>query len=82
LTVITANVTGLDLDQALERVNRVIAASENEIRRARTAAVLQAFFVGVALFVGAAVAWFSASEGGRDRESRGYPGFAWHRPRR
>jgi hypothetical protein len=82
LTVITANATGLDLDQASERVNRLITASGRAISRARTAAVLQAFFVGVALFVGAAVAWFCATEGGRDRESRSYPGFAWHRPRR
>lgn len=81
LALITANITGASLDQARENVNRQIAASARELRRARTAAVLQAFFIGAALLVGAAVAWFSACEGGRERETRSYPGFAWHRRR-
>jgi len=81
LTIMTAKVTGLTPEQAEERVNHEITASAQELRKARIAAVLQALFVGLALFVGAAVAWFSACEGGRDRERSTYPGWDWHRRR-
>jgi len=73
LTTITAEVTGIPPDMAAERVNREIAAAKQEIHRARVAGVLQAFFVAAALFVGAAVAWFAACEGGRDRERGTFP---------
>ena len=81
LAVLTANATGVDMAEATARADRQIAASERELRKARVAGVLQALFAGIALFVGAAVAWFSACEGGRDRENRSFPGFAWHRRR-
>ncbi len=81
LSIIVANEAGIDPTQAAIRVDREIASARQELRRARVATVLQAFAVGVALFVGAAVAWFSASEGGRDRDRGSYPGWTWHRRR-
>jgi len=70
---------GLRPDQSVPRVDHAITASAQELHRARVAAVLQAFFIGAALFVGAAVAWFSACEGGRDRETGTFP--VWSRKR-
>lgn len=65
--------TGVRPDESMPRVDHAITASAQELHRARVAAVLQAFFIGAALFVGAAVAWFSACEGGRDRERGVFP---------
>jgi hypothetical protein len=81
LSIVTAKATGIDLEQATARVDAQIEAARQELRRARVATVLQAFAVGVALFVGAAVAWLSASEGGKDRDRATYPGWQWHRRR-
>ena len=67
-TVVSAS-TGIGAEDAAVRVDREIDASARELRRARIAAVLQAFFIGAALFVGAAIAWFTAIEGGSDREA-------------
>jgi len=64
---------GLLPDQSVPRVDHAIAASRDALHRARVAAVLQAFFIGAALFAGAAVAWFAATEGGRDREKGTFP---------
>jgi hypothetical protein len=69
LTLVVASSTGIGAEEAASRVNHEIDASTRELRRARIAAVLQAFFIGAALLVGAAVAWFTATEGGRDREA-------------
>jgi hypothetical protein len=82
LTLVTAKSTGLALEDAQARVDREIAASAQELRRARIAAVLQAFFIGAALFIGAAVAWFTACEGGRDREEGAIPVWDWSMRRR
>jgi hypothetical protein len=68
LAVVTAKSAGLSVEDAQARVDHEISASAQELRRARTVTVLQAFFIGAALFIGAAVAWFTACEGGRDRE--------------
>jgi amino acid transporter len=76
LSAITASVTGLSVEDADARVGHEIAAARDELRRARVAAVLQAFFIGAALLVGAAVAWFCAAEGGREREANILPDFA------
>jgi hypothetical protein len=81
LSVITANATGISIEDAALRTDTQIAAVREELRRARVATVLQAFAVGVALFVGAAVAWLSASQGGQDRDRGTYPGWQWHRRR-
>jgi hypothetical protein len=73
LTTEIANSTSLSIQASQARVEREINASAQELRKARIAAVLQAFFIGAALLVGAAVAWFSACEGGRDREDGVFP---------
>jgi hypothetical protein len=65
--VVAAN-AGLPEEDAATRVDTVIARTGEALRRTRVAAVLQAFMIAAALLVGAAVAWFSAAEGGRDRE--------------
>ncbi len=80
LTTITAAVADIPPDIAAARVNREIASAKQELHRARVAAVLQAFFVAAALLVGAAVAWFAACEGGRDRERRTFPVWRTARP--
>ena len=67
------SVLGVGPDQSMPRVDHAIDASKQELHRARVAAVLQAFFIGAALFAGAAVAWFAAWEGGRDRERGTFP---------
>ncbi|MBA2589013.1 MAG: hypothetical protein H0U98_10350 [Alphaproteobacteria bacterium] len=69
LSAMVGSTTGIGPSEATARVDREIEASTRELRRARIASVLQAFFVGAALLVGAAVAWFTAEEGGRDREA-------------
>ncbi|MBN9554798.1 MAG: hypothetical protein J0H61_09010 [Alphaproteobacteria bacterium] len=79
LATIVAAVADIPPDMAAERANRQIAAAREEIHRARVAGVLQAFFIAAALFVGAAVSWFAACEGGRDRELGLFP--AWGRRR-
>jgi len=74
---------GVNNAQADDRVNRIIGESRDELHRARSAAVMEAFLAAAALFLGAAVAWFSAEEGGRDRELGRIPVWDWRlRPRR
>lgn len=73
---------GVSAPEADERVNHIIAESKDELHRARSAAVMEAFLIAAALLVGAAVAWFSAAEGGRDRELGRLPVWDWSlRPR-
>jgi hypothetical protein len=67
------SVLGVRPDVSVPRVDHAIDASRLALHRARVAAVLQAFFIGAALFAGAAVAWFAAWEGGRDRERGTFP---------
>lgn len=68
---------GVSTAEADDRVNRVIGESKDELRHARGAAVMEAFLAAAALFLGAAVAWFSAEEGGRDRELGRIPVWDW-----
>lgn len=83
LTKIVALRTGINDAEADDRVNRILAESKNELHKARAAAVMEAFLIAAALLVGAAVAWFSAAEGGRDRELGRLPVWDWPlRPRR
>jgi hypothetical protein len=83
LSNIVALRAGVNNAEADDRVNRIIAQSKDELHRARTAAVMEAFLVAAALLLGAAVAWFSAEEGGRDRELGRIPVWDWRfRPRR
>jgi hypothetical protein len=73
---------GLSQDEAAARADRAIADSAAEIHRARQAAVMQAFLVGAALLLGAAVAWFASAEGGRERELGLLPVWDWSFRRR
>lgn len=82
LSDVVANHTGLSVDEAATRTDRVIANSANELYRARAASVLQAFLIGAALLLGAAVAWFAAVEGGRERDTRTPPVWDWSWRRR
>ena len=82
LTLITGVVAGIPEAEAQERVNQAITASTDALHHARVAAVLQTFFVAAALFVGAVVAWFAATEGGKDREKGEYHFWEWSGRRR
>jgi hypothetical protein len=77
LATLTANETGLSTSDASARVDRIITASAEELHRARSAMVLQAFLIAAGLMVGAAVAWYAAVEGGRDRERSRIPVWDW-----
>jgi len=79
LTTITSIVMGVPDAEAKARVDDAITASAQALHRARVAAVLQAFFIAAALFVGAVVAWHAASEGGKDREVGAYQFWEWAR---
>jgi hypothetical protein len=70
---------GVTPDESMPRVDHAITASAQALHRARVAAVLQAFFIGASLFVGAAIAWLSAMEGGKDREAGTFPIFRQRR---
>jgi hypothetical protein len=77
LVELVADRTGLSLDDAATRTNTTIARADEALYRARSAAVLQAFILAASLLVGAAVAWFAAGEGGRDRDRRAGPVWDW-----
>lgn len=81
LTTLAGRLMGLPETEADQRVDRAIATSADELRRARIVAVLQAFFVAVALLTGIAVAWHGATEGGKDRERGAYHFWEWRRHR-
>lgn len=68
LAAMVANQSGIDAAEAETRVNAAVGQSALDVHRARQAAVLQAFLIGAALVLGAAIAAFAAFEGGRDRE--------------
>jgi hypothetical protein len=62
--------------EADARVSKVIPRAHDALRRARQAGVLIAFLSAVALILGAAVSWYAACEGGREREVGG-PSWLW-----
>ncbi len=83
LANVVAMRAGVNDAEADDRVNRVLAESKDELHKARAAAVMEAFLIAAALLLGAAAAWFSATEGGRDRELGRLPVWDWSlRPRR
>src|SRR5262245_60033777 len=65
--LVTARI-GLAQPEAERRVNEVIARAKDDISRARKTGVILAFMAGAAALLGAAVAWFAACAGGRDRD--------------
>lgn len=77
LVTLVANRAGINGAEASNRVTSIIAKSAEELHRARAAAVIEAFLVAAALMAGAAIAWFSAVEGGRDRERGTLPVWDW-----
>lgn len=59
--------------EADARVSKAIPRARDALRSARQAGVMMAFLVAVALMLGAAVSWYGACEGGREREIGGAP---------
>ena len=59
---------GLAQPEAERRVNEVVGRVKDDISRARKTGVILAFMAGAAAMLGAAVAWFAACAGGRDRD--------------
>ena len=70
LVRLVATVTGLAPPDAERRVDQVIAQAKESVSRARRTGVILGFMVGAAALLGAAVAWYVASETGRYRDSR------------
>ena len=81
LTTITGIVLNVPEAEAKARVDDAITRSTQALHQARVAAVLQAFFVAAALLVGAVIAWYGATEGGKDREKGTYTFWEFHRRR-
>ena len=83
LVRLTAANTGLAAAEAEKRVDTIITQARDNIRKARRAGVILAFMAGAAALLGAAVAWFAAGAGGRERD-RGSPlsmAWGWNGPR-
>ena len=59
--------------EADARVSKAIPRAHDALKSARQAGVMMAFLVAVALMLGAAVSWYAACEGGREREIGGVP---------
>ena len=78
--LVSAN-TDLGLSDATDRVDRAVVEARDAIHRARIAAVLQAFMIAAGLALGAAIAWFSAVEGGKERDQGRIPEWSWTRRR-
>jgi hypothetical protein len=75
LSRIVAARTGLAQPDADRRVNDVIAAARQAVRRARASGVILAFMTAASLLAGAAAAWFAAGLGGRHRDADTVPNF-------
>ena len=74
---LTSAVTGLPQAEAEKRADTIIGQARDNIRRARRASVILAFAAGAAALLGAAVAWFAAGAGGRERDSDATPSMRW-----
>jgi hypothetical protein len=81
LVRLVATVTGLAPPDAERRVDQVTAQAKDNISRARRTGVILGFMVGAAALLGAAVAWYVASETGRYRDNRQalHPFWDWGR---
>jgi hypothetical protein len=60
-------------EEADARVSKAIPRAHDALKRARSAGVIISFLTVVALLLGAAVSWYAAREGGREREIGGAP---------
>jgi hypothetical protein len=81
LVRLVATVTGLAAPDAERRVGQVIEQAKDNISRARRTGVILGFMVGAAALLGAAAAWYIASETGRYRDRREalHPFWDWGR---
>jgi hypothetical protein len=77
LVRLTAANTGLAAPEAEKRVDTIITQARDNIRKARRAGVILAFMAGAAALLGAAVAWFAAGAGGRERDSGSASSMIW-----
>lgn len=77
LDALVSATTGVGTPDATDRVNRAISEARDAIHRARVAAILQAFMIAAGLALGAAIAWFSAVEGGKERDAGRIPEWQW-----
>jgi hypothetical protein len=79
---LVAMVTGLAPPDAERRVDQVISQAKDNIARARRTGVILGFMIGAAALLGAAAAWYVASETGRyrDRGEPLHPLWDWGRP--
>lgn len=68
LVQLVNGITGLAGADAERRVDNAIAAAKTAIARSRRSAIIAAFSIAASLLLGAVVAWFAASEGGRQRD--------------
>ena len=66
---LTANVAGLSPPDAERRVDQIITQAKDNISRARRTGVILGFMAGAAALLGAAAAWYVASETGRYRDN-------------
>jgi hypothetical protein len=77
LAQLVAGVTKIPAPDAEARTNQAIANAHAAISNARKAGILEAFMIGAALLLGAAIAWFAAEEGGRERDAGTLPTWNW-----
>lgn len=73
LTMLVASRAHVPPAEADARVTKAIPRAHDALKRARQAGVMIAFLSVVALLLGAAVSWYAAREGGREREIGGAP---------
>jgi len=81
LVRLVTTVAGLAPPDAERRVGQVIEQAKDNISRARRTGVILGFMVGAAALLGAAAAWYIASETGRYRDRREtlHPFWDWGR---
>jgi hypothetical protein len=78
LAGVVGRITGLPFEESMARVDLAVDRSAQALRKARVMGAIEAFFIGASLFMGAAIAWFAAREGGREREANAYPRWDWN----
>ena len=73
LVTLVSSRARVSTEEADARVSKAIQRAHDALKRARAAGVLIAFLTVAALLLGAAVSWYAAREGGREREIGGPP---------
>jgi hypothetical protein len=68
LTRVVSARTGLNANDAGQRVSQVVAEARQANRQARASAIIIGFMTAASLTAGAAAAWFAAEIGGRHRD--------------